>query len=52
VLPGLTRTANSVEGGVPTMFAWIPAMAEVLRAGEAYGMTHLMVGCTSCNQFS
>lgn len=42
VLPGLTRTANSVEGGVPTMFAWIPAMAEVVRAGEGYGMTHLM----------
>ena len=42
VLPGLTRTANSVEGGVPTMFAWIPAMAEVVRAGEAYGAMHLM----------
>jgi hypothetical protein len=24
------------------MLAWIPAMAEVVRAGEAHGMTHLM----------
>ena len=41
VLPGITRTANAVEGGVPTMFAWIPAMAEVVRAGENVGLTRL-----------
>ena len=41
VMPGITRTANSLDGGVPTMAAWPPAMAEVLRAGESAGATHL-----------
>ena len=36
--PGLTRTANDVHHGVgPSVFAWIPAMAEVARAGECHG---------------
>ena len=41
VMPGITRTANALDGGVPTMGAWVPAMAEVLRAGESAGATHL-----------
>ena len=35
--PGLTRTANALEGGVPGVLGWVPAAAEVLRAGEAHG---------------
>ena len=41
VYPGLTRTANDIVHGVPTMFAWIPAMAEVVRAGECHGSIRL-----------
>eukprot|EP00228_Micromonas_bravo_P000829 CAMPEP_0203008822 /NCGR_PEP_ID=MMETSP1401-20130829/8394_1 /ASSEMBLY_ACC=CAM_ASM_000894 /TAXON_ID=38833 /ORGANISM="Micromonas pusilla, Strain CCAC1681" /LENGTH=768 /DNA_ID=CAMNT_0049750487 /DNA_START=26 /DNA_END=2329 /DNA_ORIENTATION=+ len=41
VMPGITRTANALEGGVPTMGSWAPALAEVVRAGEAAGATHL-----------
>jgi hypothetical protein len=41
VMPGITRTANAAEGGVSTMGLWIPAMAEVLRAGESAGAVHL-----------
>ena len=41
VMPGITRTANALEGGVPTMGSWAPALAEVVRAGEAAGAAHL-----------
>ena len=40
-MPGITRTANALEGGVPTMGSWAPALAEVVRAGEAAGAAHL-----------
>ena len=39
--PGLTRTANALEGGVPGVLGWVPAAAEVLRAGEAHGATRV-----------
>ena len=43
--PGLTRTANDVHHGVgPGVFAWIPAMAEVARAGECHGSIRVAYG--------
>lgn len=43
--PGLTRTANDVHHGVgPSVLAWIPAMAEVARAGECHGSIRVAYG--------
>ena len=43
--PGLTRTANDVHHGVgPSVLAWIPAMAEVARAGECHGSIRAAYG--------
>jgi len=42
VLPGITRTANSFVDGVESVFQWIPAMAECIRAGESYGALRVM----------
>jgi hypothetical protein len=42
VLPGITRTSNSFIDGVESVFQWIPAMAECIRAGESYGALRMM----------
>ena len=42
VLPGITRTSNSFIDGVQSVFQWIPAMAECIRAGESYGALRMM----------
>ncbi|CAL51969.1 unnamed product [Ostreococcus tauri] len=42
VLPGITRTSNSLIDGVESAFQWIPAMAECIRAGESYGALRMM----------
>jgi hypothetical protein len=44
VLPGITRTSNSFIDGVESVFQWIPAMAECIRAGESYGAVRMMYG--------